>query len=72
MQLVAGLQMESALFFFFFLSEGESSQSAVALVLTINTHSPLNKLSQTMQLPAESRDEDVGSRSSLAVLTSYQ
>lgn len=45
---------------------------SVALVLTINGASLLNRPCQTMQCPAESRDEDMGLQWSLAVSTSYQ
>ena len=45
---------------------------SVALVLTINGASLLNRPCQTMQHPAESRDEDMGLQWSLAVPTSYQ
>lgn len=45
---------------------------SVALVLTINRASLLNRPCQTMQCPAESRDEDMGLQWSLAVPTSYQ
>lgn len=44
----------------------------MALVLTINRASLLNRPCQTMQCPAESRDEDMSLQWSLAVPTSYQ
>lgn len=48
------------------------NRDSVALFLTINRASLLNRPCQTMQCPAESRDEDIGLQRSLAVPTSYQ